>query len=148
MLTTIYRLKCGRVAGALLTTTLIALALLMSGCGGKDARPIFGDSFTVIKEITGDSYMVEGYSHYFGSRSGTFAPNAVLVVGVKEGVDLGGIKFDLGAIIVVEGTSVAPTFRLATPDDKIIVIHEITVFGKMYKKGRFAVPSGGKLTPS
>ena len=142
------RHKCRTRGGVVLAVAAISLALLLCGCGGKDSGAGLGQSFNVIKGVSGDSYMLDGYSSFVENRSGAFAPNGVLVVGVKDGVVLGGTRFGLGAIIVVEGTSAAPTFRHATPDDKIVVTREVTVFGKNYKKGRFSVPSGGKLTLS
>jgi hypothetical protein len=142
-----YLRKCRRVMGGMFAVTLSTLVLIMSACGGKDRGLTFGQSFNVIKGVSGDAYLLDGYTSYIESRSGAFAPNAVLIVGVKEVVVLGGKRFLPGAIIVVEGTSVEPTFRLATPYDKIIINQEVTVFGKKYKKGRFTFPPGG-LTPT
>lgn len=127
---------------------LFCMISFMSGCGSKDAGPSFGQSFNVIKGVSGNSYRLDGYSSYVESRSGAFAPDAVLIVGVKEGVDFDGTHFDLGAIILVEGPSTAPTSRLATPDDYIVATRDVTVFGRKYKKGRFTVPTGGKLIPT
>jgi len=119
--------------------------VLATGCSKKETGPSFGQSFNTIEGVSASSYMLDGYSSFVESRSGAFAPWAVLIVGVKAGVDLGGQTFDYGSIIVVEGTTAAPTFRLATPDDKIVLTSEVTVFGTKHGKGRFAVPPGGKL---
>ena len=115
---------------------------------GEHEGPGFGQSFNVIKGVSGESYMLDGYSAYVEGRSGAFAPDAVLIVGVNEGVDFDGVHFGLGAIIVLEGTSARPTSRLATSSDRIVLTRDVEVFGKSYDKGGFTVPSGGHLPPS
>lgn len=132
----------------LLVVTVVLTGILTSGCGNRETGPSFGQSFNTINGVSGSSYMLDGYSSFVESKSGAFAPNAVLIVGVKDGVDLGGGKtFDYGCIVVVEGTTAAPAFRLATPDDRIVLTSEVTVFGKKHGKGRFVVPAGGKIKP-
>lgn len=121
---------------------------LPRGRGKNDAGPSFGQSFNIIEEVSGNGYMIDGYESYVAGQSGAFAPNAVLIVGVKDGVELGGQAFDYGCIIIVEGTTAVPTFRLARPDDRIVLSVEVTVFGKKHGKGTFEVPAGGKVTPS
>jgi hypothetical protein len=133
------------------TSTLIAIVALSGflavGCGKKETGPSFGQSFNTIQGVSGSSYLLDGYSSFVESKSGAFSPNAVLIVGVKSGVDLGGVTFDYGSIVVVEGTAAAPTFRLATQQDRIVLTSEVAVFGKKHGKGRLAVPPGGKITP-
>lgn len=127
--------------------TAVLVGILATGCGKKETGPRFGQSFNTIQGVSGSSYILDGYSSFVESKSGAFAPWAVLIVGVKEGVNLGGQPFDYGSIIVIEGTTAAPTFRLATPDDMIVLTSEVTVFGTKRGKGRFAVPPGGRIVP-
>ncbi len=106
----------------------------------------FGHSFNVILAAADDgSFKVNGYSEYVESRSQAMALGAVLVVGVQDGVTLGDKKFELGDVVVVEGTADSKTFRLATPDDKIVLRSSVEAFGQEYKKGAFKVPKGGNL---
>jgi len=125
------------------------LLLIPTGCGLIHKTPVFGQqSFTIIEEVLGDSFVLGGYSHFYDSRrSSTYEPQAVLVVGVNEGVKLGGQNFDYGSIVVVEGTIDMPVFRLARSNDKIRLREEVSIFGKKYGKGAFKVPSDGKIAP-
>jgi hypothetical protein len=140
-----------RIPGPVTVGLLMAVVVALCGCGKQEGaletkKPSFGQSFNTIEGVSGSSYLLDGYSSFVESKSGAFSPNAVLIVGVKGGVDLGGKTFDYGCIVVVEGTTAAPTFRLATPDDRIVLTSEVTVFGKKHGKGRFVVPVGGKIT--
>ena len=105
----------------------------------------YGTSFNVIKEANGDSYVLEGYTEFVESKSKAFSPHAVLVVGVAEGATLGGQKFDLGTIVVVDGDESKPVYRVATPSDRIALKTGVTVFDKSYPAGRFRVPPSGRL---
>ena len=135
-------MRCNAVIVAVMLS-----GILTTGCGKKDTGPSFGQSFNTIEGVSGSSYMLDGYSAFVESKSGAFAPSAVLIVGVKDGVSLGGQTFDYGSIIVVEGTTTVPTFRIATPEDRIVLTSEVTVFGTRHGKGRFVVPAEGKLKP-
>lgn len=140
------------------TAALVALiGFWFVGCGRNQATtkqeidPTFGQSFFVITGMTTawgrTSYDFVGYDGTKVPPQATIEmPGAVLVVGDKKGANLGGARFEYGSIILVEGTPAVPTFRLATPQDKIVLRSELTILGKMYGKGPFPVPPGGKLT--
>jgi hypothetical protein len=134
-----------------LSAAAIVCVILASAHTTADAEVIdkvaFGQSFNVIEGVNGSSYLLDGYVSYVESRSGACGPGAVLVVGVKDGVDLGGKRFGYGSIVVVEGTTAAATFRLARPADKIVTTQDVKVFGKKYTKGAFDVPANGKIGP-
>ena len=114
------------------------------------ADPSFGRSFNVITCVsntaTGMSYQFAGYSTNVNNLPGMIMPKAVLVVGDKDGARLGGTRFDCGSIVLVEGTKESTSFRLATPQDRIVLSSDVTVFGKKYGKGLFPVPPNGKMS--
>jgi hypothetical protein len=116
-----------------------------TGSPPQQAGPTFGQSFNVILDVSGDSYKLDGYSEYLESRAGSFSPRAVLVIGIKDGVTLGGQKFPYGSIVVVEGTQATTTYRLAGENDQIILRSDVSVLGQKYPKGMFRVPLGGTL---
>jgi hypothetical protein len=112
----------------------------------KSSARQFGHSFNVILAAASDgSFKINGYSDYVESRSQAMALGAVLVVGVQDGVTLSDRKFEFGDVVVVDGNADAQTFRLATPEDKIVLRSSVEAFGQEYKKGTFSVPKGGNL---
>ena len=124
-------------------------ALFLVGCKGDTE---FGQSFNTIIGQSGDSFILDGYASIVVSGSGvesggTFSQGAVLVVGIKKGVELEDHTFAYGSIVLVEGTEESLAFRLAKPKDNIQLTQSLTVFGTNYNEGRFTVPSGGILTP-
>jgi hypothetical protein len=72
-------------------------------------------------------------------------PGAVLIVADKGGIELGGTRFDYGAVVVVEGSRQNPKCRLARPADRIRLPTTIFIFGRQYPKGTLEVPASGNL---
>jgi hypothetical protein len=134
--------------GSAVAVAAAAVAVVVLVWNPAPSGPLYGQSFNVIQDVSGDSYVLDGYTSFADSKSRAFSPNAVLVVGVPEGVTLGGRHFDQGSIVVVEGEASHPTFRLARPRDRIALLSEVTIFGKKHAVGVFEVPRGGKLVPA
>jgi len=105
----------------------------------------FGHSFNVILAKSGSSYNTDGYTSYKESKSQWVSPGAVLVVGLKDGASFGGKNFKYGDIVVVYESENRSAFRLAKPDDLIMLDSKIKIFGKEYYAGIFKVPISGNL---
>lgn len=129
---------------------LFCLSVLSSSCGkhedSKNKALTFGHSFNVIVDQSRGQYLLNGYSEYLNSESQAFAPQAVLIVGLKDGLKLGGEQFVFGSVVLVEGTNGQTVFRLARVSDRIELQYDRTnILGKAYLKGPFPVPENGIL---
>src|SRR5258708_2596096 len=133
--------------------SLAVVALVVcAGCStspetGKAPRQTEAHSFNVIKGVdSSGSFLLNGYSDYKNSASQALAPGAVLVVGVQDGVTLGGQRFEYEAIVLVEGDENRPTFRQAAENDAIVLANEVSVFGRKLPKGPLKIPTGGTFS--
>ena len=107
----------------------------------------FGTSFV---ELQNDphapgAYILRGYWRERNGRPAIFSPGAVLIIAEKNGLELGGTRYDFRSVVVVEGTEQKPVFRVARSTDKIVLGSTVTVFGQPYAAGPFAVPATGRL---
>jgi hypothetical protein len=125
------------------------LMLLGSGCSTAPETASAPErkeahSFNVIQAVdSSGGFLLGGYSDYKDSASQAMMPGAVLVVGVRSGVTLGGQRFDYGAVVLVQGDQGRPTFRQATARDVISLSREVSVFGRKLPKGPVQIPPGG-----
>lgn len=130
---------------------VVLVAAIGSGCSPSGEREKASPrreahSFNVIKAIDNSGgFLLNGYSDYKNSASQAMMPGAVLVVGVREGVTLGGQRFGYGAIVLVEGSDSLPTFRQAAENDTVELARDVTIFGRRFSPGPFKIPAGGTL---
>jgi hypothetical protein len=128
---------------------LALLASLLLGQETPESRkPIeSGKSFFVLKNGPKGpgSYAFDGYWSIRASRPLIFSPGGALIIGEENGLELAGKRYELGAVVVVEGTEQEPAYRVARPADRIVLTQAVTVFGKQYDPGRFVVPPSGRL---
>jgi hypothetical protein len=72
-------------------------------------------------------------------------PGALLIVDVVNGADLGGTRFERGAMVVVENVSGRLVYRRAQPNDKVVLSQPNSVLERSLPAGPIKVPPSGNL---
>jgi len=131
---------------------MVAIALWeMSPRPFDDPDPaVFGSPFGVVtKSVSGEistTYAPGALLNRVGGNAFEVRmPGALLIVDVADGADLGGTRFERGAMVVVGTISGRVVYRRARPNDKVVVSQPNVILGRSFPAGPISVPRSVNL---
>ncbi len=116
-----------------------------------DPNPaVFGSPFGVVtKSVSGEistTFAPGAPIEFLGGQSYRIRmPGALLIVDVADGADLGGTRFERGAMVVVGTISGRLVYRRARPNDKVVLSQPNVILGRSFPAGPISVPRSGNL---
>jgi hypothetical protein len=116
-----------------------------------DPNPaVFGSPFGVVtKSVSGEistTYAPGALLNWVGGNAFEVRmPGALLIVDVADGADLGGTRFERGAMVVVGTISGRLVYRRARPNDKVVLSQPNVILGRSFPAGSISVPRSGNL---